>query len=625
MGTRAGPRGRERYDSPMTVRSVCVTPARLARSPEGVPFAPGFGDVYHSADGGLAQARHVFLAGNGLPARWRGRESFTILETGFGMGLNFLAAWDALRAEPGGPARLHFVSVEKHPFGAGDLAAALAPYEELRALAGALVANWPPPLAGFHRLQFDGGRVTLTLMAGEAAELLPRLVARADALFLDGFAPARNPGMWSPEVVRELARLAAPGATLATWTVAGGVRAALADAGFRVEKREGFGAKREMLAGVREGEPATPATPRRRAVVVGAGLAGTLCAERLASRGWEVDLLDAREHRGGALAGVVRPIANIRDAVNAQLSRPAFLYALQHFRALQHDGYHLLWRRCGVLQLADGDDEAARFAAIVQAQEHPPEFLRTVDADEAARLAGRPVRGGGWWMAGGAWVSPGSLAVALLARAGERVRRLTGRTVARLEREGADWRALDAAGSVIAEAPTLVLANAADAKRLVPEARLPLASVRGQVTFLPQAPGRQLDIVVSGSGYVAPLPDGGHVAGATYQHDDAGEDVRAADHRENLARVESMLPGFAGDLHPMDLEGLAGFRATVPDRLPIFGDTAQPGLWVATGLGSRGLLWAPLGAELLASRLAGEPLPLPRELAGAISPRRFLS
>lgn len=609
----------------MIGRSVCVTPARLERTPEGVPYAPQFQDIYHSVEGGLAQARHVFLAGNSLPERWRGRQTFTILETGFGLGLNFLAAWDALRADPGGPARLHFVSVEKHPFSAGDLAVTLAPFEELRPLATALLAVWPLPLAGFHRLQFDGGRVQLTLMAGEAHELLPQLEASADALFLDGFSPARNPEMWSPEVVRELARLAAPGATLATWTVAGGVRAALAGAGFRVEKREGFGRKREMLTGVREGSPAMPVRSERRAVIVGAGLAGTMCAERLASRGWETDLIDVREKRTGVTAGVIRPIANIRDATNAQASRPAFLYAMQHFRALQHDGYHLVWNRCGVLQLADGDDEAARFAAIIAAQGHPPGFLRYVDAAQARDIARCPVRGPGWWMPSAAWLSPGSLAVALLARAGGRVHRHIGRAVERLEREGADWRAIDAGGSVIAEAPTIIVANAYDSKRLLPEARLPLSNVRGQVTFLPPAATRTLDMIVSGSGYVAPLPDGGHVVGATYGHDDAGEDVRASDHRENLARAGKMLPGFVDDVDAATLAGMVGFRATVPDRLPIIGATLIPGVWVAAGLGSRGLLWAPIGAELIASRLAGEPSPLPRDLAGAISPRRFLS
>jgi tRNA 5-methylaminomethyl-2-thiouridine biosynthesis bifunctional protein len=199
------------------------------------------------------------------------------------------------------------------------------------------------------------------------------------------------------------------------------------------------------------------------------------------------------------------------------------------------------------------------------------------------------------------------------------------RAVARLELEGSSWRALDAEDRLIAEAPALVLANAADAKRLLPEARLPLSSVRGQVTYLPRAAGRQLDVIVSGTGYVAPVPDQGVCIGASYHHDDDEAGVRESDHRENLRRAESMLPGFTAGVEPDGLEGWTGFRTTVPDRLPVYGASAVAGLYTATGLGSRGLLWAPLGAELLACELEGEPRPLPRDLAGAISPLRFLS
>ena len=608
----------------MATRPVSVVPARLERTPDGVPWSPEYRDIYHSVDGGLAQAHAVFLEGNALPARWRGRERFTILETGFGLGLNFLAAWERLRADPQGPRRLHFVSVERHPFPAAELAEALAPFTSIGPLARALADHFPPPVAGFHRLHFDAGRIILTLLLGDAREQLPQLEARADAVFLDGFAPARNPEMWSPEVVREIARIAVPGATLATWTVAGGVRAALAGAGFRVEKREGFGHKREMLVGTREGDALAEAPAARRALVVGGGLAGLLAAERLAARGWDSTVIEPRTQRSNARVGLVRPVANVRDALNAQASRPAFLYALHHCLTLQRDGYHLLWNPCGALQLAEGDNEARRFEAIAGSQAWPAELLAFVDAAEARRLAGREVRGAGWWMPRAACISPESLAIAHLARAGELVRRVTGR-VHRLEREGADWRAYAADETLLGEASVLVLASAADAARLVPQARLPFHSVRGQVTYVPASPARRLDIVVSGSGYVAPLEDGGHVIGATYGHDDPGEDVRAADHRENLAKAESMMPGFAQGLHPAGLEGWAGHRTTVPDRLPVFGETAVPGVWIAAGLGSRGLLWGPLGAELLASRLAGDPSPLPRDLAGALSPRRFLS
>ena len=604
---------------------VTVATARLDFA-NGTPYSPEFQDVYHATHGGLEQARHVFLGGNGMPTAWQRRDAFTILETGFGLGLNFLAAWDAWRADPARPSRLHFVSAEHAPLTRADLVAALAPFTPVADLARALAAVYPPPVAGFHRLHFDGGRVILTLLLGDARALLPQLVARADAFFLDGFSPAKNPHIWSPGIVRELARVARPGATLATWTVAGGVRAALADAGFAVEKRAGLAPKREMLTGRFAGGREEAATaPPRQAIVVGAGLAGTLAAERLASRGWEVELHDAKPSRDAAAVGLVRPIANLRDAVNAQVSRSAFLYALQHYRALQHDGYHLQWNRGGVLQLAEDEDDAARFEAIVRSQGYPPAFLEFVDAARARDIAGRAVRGPGWWFPDGASVAPESLAIASLARAGSAVRKRFGSRVERIERESGSWRAFDAGGLLVAEAPVMVIANAADAKRLLPGSRLTLSAVRGQVTYVPASPERALEVVVSGSGYVAPLPDGGHCIGATYHHDDAEAGLRAADHRENLARAETMLPGFTAGLHPKDLDGWTGFRATVPDRLPIFGATSLEGLYAATGLGSRGLLWAPLGAELIASQLTGEPLPLPRDLAGAISPRRFLS
>lgn len=605
---------------------VTVPTARLERAAGGTPYSHEYQDLYHSAQGGLAQARHVFLGGNGLPQRWQGRDSFTIVETGFGLGLNFLAAWDAWRRDPSRSRRLHFVSIESTPFAREDLADALAPFAEIAALAPALAATWPAPLGGFHRMHFDGGQVVLTLLLGDARTLLPQLVARADAFFLDGFAPARNPELWSPEVVRELARLAAPGATLATWTVAGGVRTALADAGFALEKREGFGAKREMLAGIFPGPAAATRAAARQAVVVGSGLAGVMVADRLAARDWEVQLVDMRGERTPPAVGVLRPVANLRDTTNAQISRGAFLYSLQHLRALQHDGYHLVWDRSGVLQLAGDDDEAHRLAAIAQSQGYPASLMEYVDVERAQALAGRRVRHGGWWFPQGAWVSPSSFGIATFARGGQRLRRFMGRPVARVEREGGDWRALDADGRVIAEAPTMIVANGADAKRLLPQARLPLSTVRGQLTYLPPAPARRLDIVVSGSGYIAPIPEGGgYSVGATYQHDDDDPTVRAADHRDNLARAEEMLPGFTSGTHPMNLAGWTGFRTTVPDRLPVFGATAEPGLHVASGLGSRGLLWAPLGAEMLASLLEGEPLPMSRDHAGAISPMRFLS
>ena len=223
--------------------------ARLTFAANGTPFSPSYGDVYHSAAGAHAQAQHVFLAGNGLPGRWAQREQFVIVETGFGLGLNFLATWLAWRADPQRCRTLHFVSLEKHPLAAADLALTHAAWVELAPFADELCRHWPALEGGAHELEFDGGRVRLTLHFGDAVTTLPTLDWRADAFYLDGFSPAKNPELWSPALCQSLARLAQRGATLATWSVAGSVRRALTAAGFAVARCPGFAGKRQMLVG----------------------------------------------------------------------------------------------------------------------------------------------------------------------------------------------------------------------------------------------------------------------------------------------------------------------------------------------------------------------------------------
>ncbi len=226
-----------------------IETAAIAFSPEGIPWSAAFGDIYHTSDGGLGQIEHVFMAGNGLPLRWRGRDSFTILETGFGLGLSFLATWHAWRHDPQRGDKLRFISVEKYPFAPADLERLHRDWPQFAELSAQLVAAWPPLVEGQHELVLDAGRVTLTLLLGDALEQLPRLTAQADAIYLDGFAPSKNPAMWSRQLFAELARLAAADCTLATWTVAGQVRRDLQAARFTVAKTRGFGGKRQMLAG----------------------------------------------------------------------------------------------------------------------------------------------------------------------------------------------------------------------------------------------------------------------------------------------------------------------------------------------------------------------------------------
>src|SRR5687767_14562929 len=324
-----------------------LVPARLGFH-ESTPFSEAYGDVYHSAAGGPAQAEHVFLNGNALPARWAGRERFVILETGFGFGLNFLVTWRAWRRDPNRCAKLHYVAIEKHPFSLQDLRALHARYPEFEKEAAELHAHWPMLVPGGHRAELEHGQVVLTLFFSDI-KVARDLRLAADAFYLDGFAPAKNAEMWSPQLMRSLSRLAAPGATAATWSVAAPVRTALEATGFAVEKRAGLGHKKEMLVATNIRPGARSVSPKRNAAVVGAGLAGAAVCERLCARGWDVDLYERHaepaQEASGNHAGTFHPIVTPDDSVFARLTRAGFLLSLTRWNALEN----IRWDPCGVL------------------------------------------------------------------------------------------------------------------------------------------------------------------------------------------------------------------------------------------------------------------------------------
>ncbi|MDG3064936.1 bifunctional tRNA (5-methylaminomethyl-2-thiouridine)(34)-methyltransferase MnmD/FAD-dependent 5-carboxymethylaminomethyl-2-thiouridine(34) oxidoreductase MnmC [Thauera mechernichensis] len=627
-----------------------IIPARLEHSADGVPYSSTFDDIYHSADGALGQAQHVFLAGNALPERWQGREHFVIVETGFGLGLNFLATWAAWRADPQRCKRLHFISCELHPFSTEDLARVHARWPQLAAQADALRAQWPALTPGLHRLHLDNDQVTLTLYFGDAREGLAQLLARADAFYLDGFSPARNPELWSARIFHLLARLAAPGATLATWSVAGEVREGLRRAGFEVRKAAGFGGKRQMLCGIlansethsQTDEQALPA--RGHALIVGAGLAGCSMAERLAARGWTIELIDQAagpaNGASGNLAGVLRPLPSLDDNRMSRLTRAGTLHGWAHIARLRARGLAVQADACGVLHLARDGAQAAKMQAVVERLGLPASHLSHVDTDAAARIAGCTVAAGGWWFADSGWVQPPSLCAANLAASGQSLHTHFGRKLAQLERQGGLWHAYDDQHRLIAAAPVVILAAGVGVLELDTGMRLPVVSARGQVSLLPAASASPPRVVVCRGGYVSPEIDGLRCAGATFDVDDSEPALRARDHADNLGKLEAMLPGFTHGLDATALRGRVGFRPASPDRLPMIGalpadGTAAPraelaglarqaGLHVLSGYGARGLVWTTLAAESLASALCAEPLPLERDLWEALDPGRFL-
>ena len=615
-----------------------LSPARLSFRDDGTPWSEAYQDIYHSAAGGLEQAQRVFLEGNALPARWQGRETFTIVETGFGLGLNFLVTWAAWRDDASRCERLHYVSAELHPFTAADLAAAHDASPQIAPLIAELTTHWPSLVPGFHRLHLDGGRVILTLLFGDACSLLAQLDARADTFYLDGFAPRVNPAMWNEALIGELARLAAPDATLTTWSVHGATRRALQQAGFDCDRRRGFAAKSQMLVG-RFTRGKAPPQVHRHALVIGAGLAGSAIAHRLLERGWHVTLIDAADGpaqgASGNHAGVLRALPSRDDNHMSRITRAGALYGMHHMRRLSMAGLPVRWAACGVLHLARDDKQAAKQREVVAALDDPAEVLRFVERDEASRLAGWPLAIGGWWFPTGGWVNPPSLCAANLAAWPKRLRTHYGREVAALEDTGNEWIARDADGWEVARAPIAILANGTAISRLSQGAAIPVVAARGQVSHVRARNGKTAEVVVCRGGYVSPAIDGLMAAGATFSVDDDDTTLREADHAENLAKLATMLPGFDAEI----VGGRVGFRPASPDRLPIVGavpDATRPhggtlasvarhrALYAVSGFGARGLVWSALVAEMLASQLNDEPLPMERELRDAMDPARYV-
>jgi tRNA 5-methylaminomethyl-2-thiouridine biosynthesis bifunctional protein len=577
-------------------------------SDDGQPRSRLYDDVYFSAEDGLAEARAVFLAGCGLPQRWAGRTRFTVGELGFGTGLNVAALIELWSRERPAGGRLHIFSVEAHPISAKDAGRALAHWPELADLAARLTAEWPGRARGVHRLEFADLGVVLDVVVGDAAEALAGWSGRADAWFLDGFAPARNPAMWSDEVLSLVAARSAPGAVAGTFTVAGQVRRGLATAGFAVAKAPGFGRKRERLTAVLSGVAAA-ASPVCCVAIIGAGIAGASAARAVRCLGGEALVFDA-EGRGSGASG--NPTALVTPRLDAGLAEPAQLFA-QAFRraiALYEQQPAIIVSR-GALQLATQSRDAARFAKVAGSDLFEPGALRILSAEETTARLGEDAPEG-LAHRDALVIEPAALLVAWAPQ----VRQAA---VARIDRAGERWRLLDPDGVVLAEADAVIVAAGLTSLDLVEG--LPLSAVRGQASFTTIADPPP---AAAFGGYAIPTRDG-VLFGATNDRDDVACDVRAEDHARNLAALAEGLPMLAARLAGAALEGRAAIRVATPDYLPVAGAApkARAGLFVLSGFSARGFTLAPLLAEHVAALAMGAPSPLSEPLAAIIEPARF--
>lgn len=580
-----------------------------------------------------------------LAARWRGKATFVVLDTGFDSVGTFLATWAAWQDDPARCGVLHYIAIAPGlPGRAGVPADARDPPR--RALRNELATAWPPSTRNLHRLVFEGGSVHLLLAFGKAAAWLPQIDAAVDAFLLDGGTVP------DARLFKTIARLAAPAAVVRAAAASPGLSSSLRSAGFVVD---GDG-EASRAAFAPRFVPRTPA--RRRAVarssdepvvIVGAGLAGCATACALAELGRSSVVVErcgqlAAEGSGNAV-GLFHGVVHRGDGRHARFHRAAALAA--HPAVADAIGRGEAGSVGGLLRVEPGGATLDDLQRTIDGLVLPPDYVRAVDAAEASWLAGTAIGTPAWFFAHGGWVDPRGLCRAYLARGGGRVELRMNCPVASLRRDGNRWRLQDAEGNEIANAAVVVLANAGAALDLAGRPAWPIRRSRGQVSSLPEAdwsPGSLPRIPVTGAGYVAPAASGRVWFGATSQPGDEDSSVRVGDHLHNLSRLGKLLR--MAPQSSTTLCGRVGFRWSADDRLPVIGAVPElavsggpaplrldqprfvpraPGLYVFTALGSRGIATSAIGGAVIAAAITGAPSPLELDLLDAIDPGRFVS
>lgn len=582
------------------------------------PRAVDYDDRYFSAQDPKGEVRAVFIEANRLPQRFANARRFAIGETGFGTGLNFCLTLETWREHAPPNAFLSYLSAEAHPLAPADLTRSLRAQGIADGDIGTLLAQYPPPLSGLHRIHFPADRVVLTLVYGDAAPALARVQGRVDAWFLDGFAPSCNPALWNLAVFRQLGRLSGQGTTLGTFTAAGQVRRDLEEVGFALHKEPGFAGKRERLIGVfPQGQP--PAAGPERVAVIGAGIAGLSTACDLRARGLSPTLFDphgAGKRASGNPAALLTPHLSAGEALRNALT-------LSGMRATQ--------ALLGTAGVTSRDR-----IVLARGVEH-----RGITRHAARRLAHLAASDPG--LSGGLFAVrsgepdlpvifyPDALGIDL----GEYCRHLgtdfeLRDRLVRTVQSSADSVTVDA-GDGPEAFDAVVIATGAGAMGLVRGQPRP-SVVGGQMTRIRTPLTALGDFALAGKGYCLPARDGQHWLGATYRRDAGSAGVRHADNAENLRALRWVDPALE-DPAAVEVTGAwYGQRAVFPDRLPmvgavpgqtVTGGDSLPRTFLNLGYGSRGLLYAALGAQWLADRLCGLPEPLPDTLARLFSPTRF--
>lgn len=629
-------------------------------------YSKQFDDIYYSRDDGPAESEYVFLQGNGLPVAWQQRAHFCIVETGFGSGLNFLLTLDAWIADPDHCRTLDYYTIEGFPLHTSQLEALYANWPNLAPHTDTLISQYPPVPHGVHSLTFANGRVRLHLIFKQVADALNEIKLRPNCWFLDGFAPAKNPSMWRPEVLEKIAQISHHGTTLATFTAAGDVRRGLLSAGFEVFKRKGFGRKREMLYAIKKDTqpgtskpdlsglpwfiPGRAEHPPRQVAVIGAGIAGAQVAYHLAQQGVSVTIYESKDSiasgASGNRAGILAPKINAHLDTADAFYLAAFLYQLRQIKTLQSRGLQIDFEQNGLLRIAHNATRLKHLEQLRLRRDLPDSILKILSAQQLKDICRESITHPGIMIQLAGSLAPDSLCKALLLhpgitlRCGQHVRQvLTSERCPGIRLSSGELKQYD----------SLVLANGFQTTEF--SGVIELTPVRGQTSSASLPKERTLGPAIDHEGYILKLP--GHtpdvILGASHIRGDCEVVLRPPETLMNLTMLEQYCAKLAAQLDNFK-DSHAGIRATTADRLPIvgalpdaefyrkeyadlhFGKNGKSyppahnhyGVYTLTGLGSRGLGTAAYCANILSHMIMTYSPPVPKAQLLAMHPARFM-
>lgn len=585
-----------------------------------VPISEDFDDVYFSKAGGFDETRYVFLGGNRLSDRFKTlttHQTFVIIETGFGTGLNFLATcllWSKL-APP--TARLHFVSTEKFPLTPSDLKTALSVWQDddTYAFINGLIDNYPLALAGCHRLHF--GNITLDLWLGDAKDSFHQMAGQiADAWFLDGFAPTKNSELWLPEIFDHIHRLSKPNATLATFTSAGFVKRELLRIGMTVQKIKGFGRKREMLTAFFDKTDNRTTSPKT-AIIIGAGVSGLLSAYALARRGIDVIITDKTAPLAGASGNpraLLAPKLTTLENASEHLPTVSFLYAERLYRQFNEKSDTQIFNQTGAIDfLLPTQKPYDKLASLVNS--YPDELIYIYDDRDSPDFRQHTIS---TCVPTAGLVNPKHLAKHILSHPNIHFHQHHATAII----EYRDTVMVQSNDDVLTA--DMVVICAGFESHLLHNKLFNPRKIRGQISYTDEITHPDLNITIKYDGYCASF-DHRLLMGASFVRNCTDTAVNDSEHDFNLQKFAQALPSLAKTLNltPKDLHGRASIRAQTPDYHPIVGhihDSQR--IFSLYGMGSKGFSFAPLCAEILAGLIFDEPLPISRSLLNKLSPKR---